>query len=159
MQEKCCEKCRTKNIINEYRGICNCDCHKVQEESVVEDWEAEFDEFYTLPENMIPGPQREKAIKSFIRNLQKETDDKWKKKIENLVERIERVKVKTTEYESEAKMSLQVPTGKILPNGGLEMVTTVEQGKKYKHQTILDEEEIAFNKGLDQATSIIKKVI
>lgn len=29
-------------------------------------WQERFDEFYTLPSNMIPGPQREKAIKAFI---------------------------------------------------------------------------------------------
>ena len=35
---------------------------------IVEEWEERFDEFYTLPQNMVPGPQREKAIKSFIAN-------------------------------------------------------------------------------------------
>lgn len=33
-----------------------------------EDVEKKFDEFYTLPPMMIPGPQREKAIKDFIKS-------------------------------------------------------------------------------------------
>lgn len=57
----------------------------VQSESTTK-WEKEFDEFYTLPENMTPGPQREKAIKNFIRNqiskARQEVLAEIKKKIE-----------------------------------------------------------------------------
>lgn len=46
-------------------------------------WEKEFDEFYTLPENMIPGPQRENAIKKFISSLLQSEKEKLAEQIIN----------------------------------------------------------------------------
>ncbi len=85
-KEKYCKRCWSK-VNGGYIGHtdelkCSCPCHQEdraltdaagigitdvgEPKETIEDWEKEFDEFYTLPENMIPGPQREKAIKSFI---------------------------------------------------------------------------------------------
>jgi len=43
-------------------------------------WEKTFDEFYTLPENMIPGPQRERAIKAFIASVEQEAEKRGERK-------------------------------------------------------------------------------
>lgn len=39
-------------------------------------WQKRFDEFYTLPSNMIPGPQREKAIKAFITEVEAAAEER-----------------------------------------------------------------------------------
>lgn len=39
-------------------------------------WQERFDEFYTLPSNMIPGPQREKAIKAFITEVEAAAEER-----------------------------------------------------------------------------------
>jgi hypothetical protein len=93
MQEKC--KCGDNRpaLSNGYCEQCQT-CYKaVQEKSVVENWEREWDSKwtrgYTDEEGIFHEDMMSNMQKDFIHNLQKETDDKWKEKIGEAIKRID----------------------------------------------------------------------
>ncbi len=151
METKCCEKCGWREpYLGDFCRDKNCPhCHSVSKEELASGafshresiapstgWEAEFDEFYTLPENMVPGPQRERAIKSFITHLLQEErekgwDDAYEQGIEDAEKRVaeaERTRI------AAAVMGLKVgePTnqrGKTT-NAALNTVLEIVRGEK-----------------------------
>jgi hypothetical protein len=166
MQEKCCEKCDLKKLsktstIPEYCMDIDCSCHKPQEKSVGEDWEAEFDEFYTLPENMIPGPQREKAIKSFIRNLQKETEERVRAEMNK---QLEETLKEIADYDLSAWRKIGIERG----YWAYFKKETDDKWRKKIEEKIEELEKLAEHyhtmgngqalEAIDQATNIIKEV-
>lgn len=83
---------------------CDCECgettciecrayvnYLVTPPSQPEAWENEFDQFYALPENMIAGLQREKAIKAFIKNLLSTQRKEHEKEFQDFITQLKKI--------------------------------------------------------------------
>jgi hypothetical protein len=112
----------------------------VEKEPMQEKWAEEFDKIFSRRNEQtgnfednwfVQDYVTAKEFKNFIRDLQKETDDKWKKRVEEACREIEKEVKEVVVYEE-------------------------NMSEKQRGESIFN---CGFNDALDQATNIIKELV